>query len=80
MAGRGSGIGLGFVGGLGVKGSPGPSNTSTRPAAPGQLYGPKIRQGMSSMGTHHWLWILIAIEMGILVLLRKVVFKSYHGG
>jgi len=35
---------------------------------------------MSSMGTHHWLWILIAIEMGILVLLRKVVFKSYHGG
>jgi hypothetical protein len=70
------------MGGIGANGGsgPGPSTTSTRSAAPGQLYGPKVRQGMSSMGTHHWLWVLVAIEMGILVLLRKVVFKSYHGG
>jgi hypothetical protein len=32
------------------------------------------------MGVHHWLWVLVAIELGILVLLRKIVFKSYHGG
>jgi hypothetical protein len=79
MAGRGSGIGLGFMGGLGA-GGPGPSSTSTRPAAPGQLYGPKVRQGMGNMGTHHWLWVLVLIEIGTLVLLRQVVFKSYHGG
>jgi hypothetical protein len=79
MAGRGSGIGLGFSGGLGA-GGVGPSNTSTRPAAPGQLYGPKIKNGASNMGVHHYLWLLVAIEMGILVLLRAVVFKQYHGG
>ena len=32
------------------------------------------------MGVHHWLWVLVAIEIGILVVLRGVVFKSYHGG
>jgi hypothetical protein len=32
------------------------------------------------MGTHHWLWVLVALELGFLVVLRKVVFKSYHGG
>ena len=80
MAGRGSGIGLGFTGGLGSGGGPGPSNTSTRSAAPGQLYGPKVRNGVSSMGVHHYLWLLVAIELGILVLLRAVVFKQYHGG
>lgn len=78
MAGRGSGIGLGFMGGLGT-GGPGPSQTSTRSAAPGQLYGPKTG-GVSGMGTHHWLWVLIALEFGILFVLRAVVFKNYHGG
>lgn len=67
----------GMFGGLG-SGGPGPSTTSTRSAAPGQLYGPKVR--MSSMSTYHWLWILVALEMGILFVLRAVVFKSYHGG
>jgi hypothetical protein len=32
------------------------------------------------MGTHHWLWVLVFIEIGILVVLRGVVFKNYHGG
>jgi hypothetical protein len=79
MAGRGSGIGLGAVGGLGVSGVGG-SQTSTRSAGPGQLYGPKVGGAMSSMGAHHWLWVLVALEIGILVVLRAVVFKSYHGG
>ena len=79
MAGRGSGIGLGFMGGLGTRGTAGPSSTSTRSAAPGQLYGPK-GSGGSGMSTHHWLWILVALEVGTLVVLRGVVFKNYHGG
>ncbi len=80
MAGRGSGIGMsGMFGGLG-SGGPGPSTTSTRSAAPGQLYGPKVRSGMGSMQTYHWLWVLVAIEFGALFVLRAVVFKSYHGG
>jgi hypothetical protein len=80
MAGRGSGIGMSMMGGLGATGAAGPSTTSTRSAAPGQVYGPKVKNGVSSMQTHHWLWILIAIELGILVALRGVVFKAYHGG
>lgn len=32
------------------------------------------------MSTHHWLWILVALEVGTLVVLRGVVFKNYHGG
>ena len=80
MAGRGSGIGLGFQGGLGAGGGYGPSQTSTRSAAPGQLYGPKVKGGMGSMQTHHWLWVLVALELGILVVLRTVVFSKYHGG
>ncbi len=79
MAGRGSGIGMSMMGGIGA-GGPGPSTTSTRSAAPGQLYGSKVGNGMTSMSTHHWLWVLIALEMGILIVLRSVVFKSYHGG
>lgn len=78
MAGRGSGIGMGNLGGMGA-GGPGPSTTSTRSAAPGQLYGAKVKGG-NAMGTHHWLWILVLLELSVLVLLRKVVFKSYHGG
>jgi hypothetical protein len=78
MAGLGSGIGMG-LGGLGV-GGPGPSTTSTRSAAPGQLYGPRVRNGMANLGVHHYLWILVAIEMAILITLRVVVFSNYHGG
>jgi len=80
MAGRGSGIGLGFGGGLGVGGVGGSRSGSTRSAAPGQLYGPRVRNGMSNLSVHHYLWVLIAIEIGILVALRAVVFKKYHGG
>jgi hypothetical protein len=79
MAGRGSGIGLGAVGGLGVSGVGG-SQTSLRSAAPGQLYGPKSASTGSGLGVHHWLWILVGLEIGLLVFLRAYVFKSYHGG
>lgn len=78
MAGRGSGIGQSLLGGFGVGNVGGPA-TSTRSAAPGQLYGPKAGS-MSNMRTHHWLWVLVALEIGALVLLRVVVFGRYHGG
>ena len=83
MAGRGSGIGLGFSGGLGARGAVGPSSTSTRSGQPGAVYADNTGKGgggMSSMQTHHWLWILVAIEIGLLAVLRGVVFKQYHGG
>ena len=79
MAGRLGYGGGGLIGGIGA-GGPGPSSTSTRSAAPGQLYGSKVKQGAGDMGVHHGLWVLVAIELGILVVLRGVVFKSYHGG
>jgi hypothetical protein len=79
VAGRLGYGGGGVIGGIGAGGF-GPSNTSTRSAAPGQLYGSKVKQGAGNMGVHHWLWVLVAIEMGILFVLRAVVFKSYHGG
>lgn len=76
MAGRGSGIGLGAVGGLGVGGAGG-SQTSLRT---GSLYNQGPRGGLGGMQTHHWLWVLVAIEIGFLVFLRAYVFKNYHGG
>jgi hypothetical protein len=79
MAGRGSGIGQGYTGGLGVTGVGG-SATSLRTANPGQLYGPKGGGGVSGLGVHHWLWILVALELGFLVVMRAIVFKSYHAG
>ena len=79
MAGRGSGIGQSAMGGLGINRGGG-SQTSTRPAAPGQLYGPRTRGGVSNLAVHHWLWILVAIEIAFLALMRVVVFKNYHGG
>ena len=79
MAGRGSGIGLGAVGGLGAMGVGG-SQTSTRSAAPGQLYGARVRGGAGKLAVHHWLWILVALELAFLAVMRMVVFKSYHGG
>lgn len=79
MAGRGSGIGMGaaFGGGLGTGGIGG-SATSRRPAAPGQVYGPRVR-GAATLQTHHWLWLLVALEVGALVVLRYL-FRQYHGG
>jgi len=77
MAGRGSGIGQSAIGGLMHMGG---SRTSTRPAAAGQLYGPKARGGASSLAVHHWLWILVALEIAFLAVMRLVVFKNYHGG
>ena len=79
MAGRGSGIGLGAVGGLGPMGVGG-SATSTRPAAAGQLYGPRVRGMGGKMAVHHWLWVLVLLEVGFLVAMRAIVFKNYHGG
>lgn len=76
MAGRGSGIGLGAVGGYGT-GNVGGSATSLRT---GQLYGSKAKASMTSMGVHHWLWILVALEVGILLFARAFVFKRYHAG
>jgi hypothetical protein len=77
MAARGSGIGASLTGGLGVKGSFGPSDTSTRT---GSLYGQQRSNPMNQMGTHHWLWVLVALEIGFLILMRVVVFKDFHGG
>lgn len=75
MAGRGSGIGLGMMGGVGVMGG---SQTSTRGGA---LYRAGSRpRGFSNLSTHHYLWILVALEIGVLVLMRVVVFRHYHGG
>lgn len=79
MAARGSGIGAGLIGGLGAMGVGG-SRTSTRPAAPGQLYGPKVGGRMGKAQVHHYVWFLVLIEVGILVALRAIVFKRYHGG
>jgi hypothetical protein len=76
MAGRGSGIGMGLSGGLGVGGGGG-SSTSRRSAAPGQVYGPSVKgRGLS---VHHYLWLLVAIEIGALALLRYL-FRHHHGG
>ena len=84
MAGRGSGIGLGFQGGLGARGLAGPSSTTLRTANAGQVYADNTGKGgfpgMSQMETHHWLWILVVLEIGLLALLRGIVLKSYHGG
>lgn len=65
--------------GFGPGGMVGTSQTSTRPANPGSIYGPKVRNGMGSMAVHHWLWVLVAIELGLLVLLRYS-FRHYHAG
>ena len=66
------------MGGLGTMGAGG-SATSIRTANPGQLYGPKVGR-MSSMGVHHFVWLLVALELLALVLLRVVVFRPYHTG
>jgi hypothetical protein len=78
MPGRGSGIGLGMIGGLGAN-QVGGSKTSTRSGTP-RIYGSRFA-GTSSGGfqVHHYLWALVAIEMLALIWLRHA-FRRYHGG
>lgn len=80
MAARGSGIGASLTGGLGVMGSGG-SATSLRGlnTPTGSLYG-RGRAGVGGMQVHHWLWVLVAIELGFLFFLRLGPFARYHGG
>ena len=76
MAGRGSGIGMGMVGGLGTGGVGGPA-TSTRTANAGQVYGPAATQTKGAV--HQYLWVLVLLELAALFALRHA-FRSYHGG
>ena len=68
---------MGFLGGQGAKGAAGPSAGSLRSANIGQVYGPKSSGG-SGMSTHHWLWVLVALEVAVLVVLRGVVLLAGH--
>jgi hypothetical protein len=34
----------------------------------------------TQLQTHHFLWILVALEVGALIFFRAYVFKRYHGG
>jgi hypothetical protein len=80
MAGYGSAIGMGStLGGLGSKGAGG-SQASLRGANAGSLYGPKAKTRMGAMAVHHWVWLLCALELLALVMLRVVVFRPYHAG
>lgn len=73
MAGRGSGIGMSYLGGLGATTTGGPAGGTLNPG----IYGK--RRGMGSLRTHHWLWILVLLELGLLVFMRYS-FRRYHGG
>jgi hypothetical protein len=75
VPGRGSGIGLSMAGGLGAGGVGGPA-TSTR--STGGVYGPRSSR-MPVGQVHHYLWALVAIELGLLLWLRHA-FRRYHGG
>lgn len=79
MAGYGSAIGMGTRGGFASPGGDGGSQNSLRTAGPGMLYGPKVK-AMGNMAVHHWLWVLVALELAALVALRVIVFKPYHAG
>ena len=76
MAGRGSGIGMSALAGAGYGTSSGGVMGDVRG---GTLYAGKSRFGMGKLGAHHWLWVLVLIEIGMLFLLR-VQFRRYHGG
>ncbi len=83
MAGYGSAIGMGTRGGFASVGGGGGSQNSLRTpnsATPGSMYSGKVRRGTSSWGTHHYLWLLVFIELAVLVALRVIVFKPYHAG
>ena len=77
MPSRGSGIGASAVGGLGT-GLVGSSMTSTRPSAPGSVYGPPAAGG-SKIAVHQMLWVLVLLEIAALLALRHA-FRHYHGG
>lgn len=48
-----------------------------RTGGQGALYGGKPR--LSNMRVHHWLWVLVILEMLTIVGLR-ILFGRYHGG
>lgn len=77
MPSRGSGIGAGFMAGLGT-GGVGGSQTSTRSAAPGQVYGPQVAGGRRPQ-THSLLLVLVLAEALALFGLRHL-FRRHHGG
>ena len=76
MAGRGSGIGMSASAGLGYGTSKGGVQGDLRT---GSLYGGNGKYSMGAMRTHHWLWLLVALELGTLILIRYC-FRRYHGG
>jgi hypothetical protein len=77
MPGRGSGIGLGMIGGgvspLGV-GGPG---TTTARTGTNRIYGKTAWRNGGQV--HHYLWVLVALELAMLLWLRHA-FRRYHGG
>ena len=75
MPARGSGIGA-AMGGFGT-GNIGGSATSLRSANIGQVYGP---QPSGRGAVHHYLWVLVLLEIAALMALRMKVFRHYHGG
>lgn len=75
MAGRGSAIGMSATAGLGYGTSAGGVSGDVQG---GSLYG-KASSGLQGMRTHHWLWVLVAIEIAALVFMR-MSFRRYHGG
>lgn len=75
MAGRGSGIGMSALAGAGFGPSSGGVMGDVRGGA---LYSARSSR-LSGMRPHVWLWLLVAIEIAALVLLR-VQFRRYHGG
>lgn len=74
MAGRGSGIGMSALAGAGYGTSSGGVSGDVRG---GTLYSGKSRMG--KLTCHHWLWLLVALEIGVLFFLR-FQFRRYHGG
>jgi hypothetical protein len=78
MPGRGSGIGLGMIGGgvapIGV-GGPGAASQRTGTS---RIYGSTNWRGTGAQ-VHHYLWVLVALELAMLVWLRHA-FRRYHGG
>jgi hypothetical protein len=76
MPGRGSGIGLSMVGGLGTNNAGG-SATSARSDA--GVYGSRFKGTSGGFAVHHYLWALVLLEIAGLIFLRHA-FRRYHGG
>ena len=75
MAGRGSGIGMSALAGAGFGASSGGVMGDVRSGA---LYSARSNR-LAGMRPHMWLWVLVLIEIGFLVVMR-VQFRRYHGG